>query len=72
MQNFKQSLLQRKCSTLIQRLQKDVEQQIRTSDVINRSLLRFPLYQNLNTVKIDVSNTTPSEVAEAIKGQFIL
>ena len=53
---------------LIQRLEKDVEAGIRQGDVIARSVERLPLYDALDTVKIDVSEISPAEAAERIAG----
>ncbi|MFA6947991.1 MAG: AAA family ATPase [Eubacteriales bacterium] len=53
-------------SALRTRLQKDVDAGIRDSDVIGRSLAKLPLYQMLNTTKIDVSALTPWQTAEHI------
>lgn len=52
--------------TLTQRLNKAVENGERTSDVLQRSLDRLPLYQEMNTIHIDVSNISPVQVAEKI------
>ena len=51
---------------LIQRLQKDVAGGIRFSDVIERSIKRIALYQNLNTIKIDTSDKDAAEIAKEI------
>lgn len=51
---------------LAKRLGKDIEAGVRQPDVLARSLNRIPLYQALNTLKIDVSKLTPEEVAERI------
>lgn len=51
---------------LRERIQKDIEAGIRTEDVISRSLQRIPLYENLDTIKIDVSTLLPEQVAEKI------
>ena len=51
---------------LITRLKKDVAAGLRSPDVIARSVKRIPLYQSLNTLKIDVSEMPPAEVAELI------
>ena len=51
---------------LRERLRRDVEAGLRTEDVVARSLERLPLYQCLNTVKIDVSELSPEETAEAL------
>lgn len=51
---------------LTQRIQKDVQNHVRTSDVLERSLQRLPLYKNMDTVKIDVSEVTARQAAEQI------
>ena len=51
---------------LREQIQKDIEAGIRTEDVISRSLQRIPLYENLDTIKIDVSTLLPEQVAEKI------
>ena len=51
---------------LIQRLQKDVTVGIRSPDVIERSVQRIPLYQKLNTIKVDTSGKSAAEVAQEI------
>lgn len=51
---------------LIQRLQKDVTAGIRSPDVIERSVQRIPLYQKLNTIKVDTSGKSAAEVAQEI------
>lgn len=48
------------------RLQKDVNEKIRTEDVIDRSLSRLKYYELLSTEKVDVSKITPKEAAEYI------
>ena len=53
---------------LKQRIQKDVENRLRTSDVLERSLQRLPLYEKMNTVKIDVSTVTARQAAGQICG----
>ena len=52
--------------TLVKRLNKDVLQGIRKSDVINRSLSRLPLYEKLDTIKIDTTGKEPELVAKEI------
>jgi len=54
--------------TLRERLQKDIDCGIRTPDVICRSIERMPLYEQLNTVRIDTENRTICETAEEIRG----
>lgn len=51
---------------LVKRLKKDVDAGLRSPDVIARSVKRIPLYQRLNTLKIDVSELGPDEVAGLI------
>lgn len=50
-------------SALRVRLEKDVAAGVRSADVIERSVARIPLYAELNTVKLDVSNITAAEAA---------
>lgn len=51
---------------LTARLKKDIAAGLRQPDVLPRSLARIPLYQKLNTIKIDVSWLSAEETAEAI------
>jgi hypothetical protein len=48
------------------RLQHDIDRGIRQSDIIARSLSRISMYNKLNTIQIDVSDLTPSEVADEL------
>jgi hypothetical protein len=48
------------------RLRKDVDAGIRTEDVIRRSVERLPLYEKLNTYKVDVSKIIPEQAADFI------
>ena len=50
------------------RLGADVAAGIRTSDVIERSVARLPLYRELRSGLLDVSELTPEETAERIIG----
>ena len=52
--------------TLTARLQKDVTVGIRTEDVIARSVARIPLYEKLDTVKIDTKDKDINAVAREI------
>ena len=52
--------------TLVKRLNKDVLQGIRKSDVINRSLSRLTLYEKLDTIKIDTTGKEPELVVKEI------
>ncbi len=51
---------------LTARLNKDISAGLRQPDVLPRSLARIPLYQKLNTIKIDVSWLSAEEAAEEI------
>lgn len=53
-------------SELIQRLQKDITAGIRSHDVLERSIQRIPLYEKLNTIKINTSDKSPAEIAREI------
>ncbi len=52
--------------TLIHRLQKDIDNGLRTPDVIDRGLERLVHYEKLNTIKVDVSHLSPEETAKKI------
>lgn len=51
---------------LEKRLQRDVDAGIRMPDVIVRSIERIPLYEKLNTIKVDVSDIDADEAARRI------
>ena len=51
---------------LKKRLGGDVESGLRTPDVIERSLARLPLYEILDTIKVDTTSKTVEEIAEAL------
>ncbi|MBQ2936239.1 MAG: nucleotide kinase, partial [Lachnospiraceae bacterium] len=53
--------------TLCERLAMDVERGIRSEDVIERSIARIPMYQALNTTKIDTNAKTVAMIANEIK-----
>jgi hypothetical protein len=55
---------------LRERLGRDIEEGKRTADVLARSLERLPLYEKLNTVKVDVSDITAEQAAELIMRRF--
>lgn len=57
-------------AALNERLLKDVADGLRTADVIGRSLERLPLYDRLDTRKIDISHLTPREAARAVVSRF--
>ena len=48
------------------RLQKDIDAGLRAPDVTARSLVRLPLYERLDTVKVDVSEISARDAAEII------
>ena len=54
--------------TLRQRLIPDIQQGIRSPDVIERSIARVPLYHDLNTFKIHTDGKTVQEIAREIIG----
>lgn len=54
-------------AALRERLAGDIAAGIRTVDVIERSIPRLSLYENLSTVKIDTTALSPEETAEKIK-----
>lgn len=51
---------------LVKRLKTDVDNGIRSEDVIARSISRIPLYEVLDTVKIDTTDKSIVEVADII------
>lgn len=48
------------------RLKADVARGIRTADVIDRSVARIPMYQVLNTIKIETSTKSVREIVDEI------
>lgn len=52
--------------TLRKRIEFDVANGVRTADVINRSLARAPMYEILDTVKINTDNKTIAEISDEI------
>ena len=53
--------------TLCERLAMDVEKGIRSEDIIERSIARIPMYQALNTIKIDTNAKNVAVIANEIK-----
>jgi len=45
----------------------DVERGIRSEDIIERSIARIPMYQALNTIKIDTNAKNVAMIANEIK-----
>ena len=52
---------------LAARIGRDVAAGLRTPDVLARSLSRLPLYDALNTARLDTTRLTPEETARAIR-----
>lgn len=50
-----------------ERIASDIAKRIRTPDAMNRSLARLPLYQKLNTVKIDTTGKSVQEICGEIR-----
>lgn len=48
------------------RLQNDIDRSLRSPDIIERSVSRLPLYENLNTIKINTDNLTVDKVVNEI------
>ena len=53
-------------SALKVRLKKDIDDNLRRSDILGQALLRLPNYSEMETVKIDVSDITPEQAADII------
>ena len=51
---------------LRERLQKDIDTGLRQNDILERSIARLPLYESLNTKKIDVGGKTKEEIVSEI------
>ena len=51
---------------LSSRLQKDIDSGLRSPDILPRSLARLPLYDDLNTYKLDVSRLSARQVAQLL------
>lgn len=51
---------------LRERLQKDIDNGLRQNDILERSISRLPLYESLNTKKIDVGGKTKEEIVPEI------
>lgn len=67
-ENIRVCMISLVCSpeSLIRRIRTDINAGIREKEIIERSLARLPLYDTLNTEKIDVSNITAEAVAKRI------
>ena len=53
-------------ANLKSRLLVDIENEIRTADIIDRSIARISMYQKLDTVKVDTNGKTAREIADEI------
>lgn len=51
---------------LRERIQKDIDNKLRSNDVLERSIERIPLYEKLDTIKIEVSEKTVTETVNEI------
>ena len=51
---------------LTRRLYKDIENGIRTNDILKRSIEYLPMYNFIESIKIDVSNLIPDAVSDII------
>ena len=51
---------------LVERLSRDIAAGKRVSEITERSVARMPLYDELDTVKIDVSAISPADAARRI------
>ena len=49
------------------RLAQDVQNGLRTADILDRSIQRLALYDGLNTVKIDTTGTAPEQITRQIR-----
>ena len=52
--------------TLTKRIMHDIERGVRTEDVLERSISRIPLYQKLNSIKVNTDKKTIREIADEI------
>lgn len=54
-------------STVLERLNADISNGLRTTDVIERSVARLDKYTSLDTIKIKTDGKTVNEIADEIK-----
>lgn len=73
-ENLDMENCQLKCISLLagerslrDRLQKDVRRGLRRADVICRSMERIPLYQNLNTIKVETDGKSVQRIVDEIR-----
>jgi hypothetical protein len=55
---------------LTQRLRRDIATGLRENDVLPRSLARLPMYNALDTAKIDVSDISAATAAQMILNEM--
>ena len=60
--NVKTNSLMCSGQTLQERLKRDIAEGLREEDIIQRSLSYLPLFQNLNTIKIETTGKTTDEI----------
>ena len=53
-------------NALRERIQKDIDNELRSNDVLERSIERIPLYEKLDTIKIEVSEKTVADTVNEI------
>ena len=53
-------------TALRKRIETDIENGLRTQEDLERSAARLPLYEKLNSIKIDCTEKTPVETAETV------
>lgn len=54
-------------ASLLERLEKDIYEEKRTRDVLERSISRMKNYDAMDSIKVDVSNITPLSAAKRMK-----
>lgn len=69
--NFRLFTLMISEQALRARLGKDVSSGIRKSDIIERSVARLPLYNKMNSTKIDVSHISAADAAARIAAEML-
>ncbi|MCI8331658.1 MAG: AAA family ATPase [Clostridiales bacterium] len=52
--------------TLAERIMRDIDSGIRDADVLKRSIARLPLYQSIDSVKVETDGKTVHEIAKEI------
>ena len=53
-------------TTVCKELQRDIDAGLRQPDIVERSLARLPLYRELSTRKVDVSDLSPEQAAQEV------